>query len=130
MIHSLSSRAITKIIAWRNPQGHEERWLQREGRYRKLPSLKKIIASELLFALLSITALIETIAASVLTFCCLPLDFISIQRPLVFTAGWLKSACFSILWSMSNLFHNIVAPNLLTQESTARRFAFHGGLRR
>lgn len=128
MMQCLTSHMMTKLILWRNPKGKEANWIFQRMPSSRRPILLKLLCTQIAFASLTIVALVETIAYSILTFFTLPFNYITVKRPLQFSLKLLQSSSFSVLWSLSNLFFNFASPNLLTKEKFARDFIFHGGV--
>lgn len=64
---SLSSIMMTRLLTWRNPQGSEENWLERDQVIEnKCEHLGKVVITELGLCLLTISSTIETIVYAVL----------------------------------------------------------------
>ncbi len=127
-VECLSSRAMTKMILWRNPLKTEANWIFRRMTNAQRPPLFKLFSTQIAFGCLTLIALVETVVLSIFTILCLPLNYISVKRPLQSSFSLLNSASFTILWAFGNLFFNFVSPNLLTKEKFARDYVFNGGV--
>jgi len=117
---SLCSNLTTKLILWRNPQGHERIWFNREREFRVFPSKGKLLLAELGFGCLGIASTVEWIVSAIVALlaklCC--------SRSLANRAvNWYRSSAFTTLWAFSNLFFNFVYPNLFTEERNANTWA-------
>lgn len=119
-----SSHAMTKLLAWRNPQGSEEGWLQRHQRIENVREhTKKIISTEIGLGILTVTSAVETVAYSVLTLASLVLYPVT-DRPCIFFAKLLQSSSFTIIWGIADaILYNPFFINVMTQESFARYWA-------
>jgi hypothetical protein len=113
----LSSHVMSYLVAWRNPQGREEGWMNRPQTF---PGLATKLISAGGFCILTAGAAVETVAYSaiaVLTLTIYPLT----DRPFQYAVKLLESSSFTALWSLADgLLINWFFPNLLTHESLAR----------
>ncbi|MEC7840391.1 MAG: hypothetical protein VX777_10170 [Chlamydiota bacterium] len=121
MERALSSKFISVIVNWRNPDRTIGYW-QLAGQQH--PKFKYKLAAECCFFLTLGASVIETIVSSIFYTLSLPLDFITLNKPLDFAAKWLKSSSFSILWSIGNLYFNLFYPVLIKEEDMSRAYAF------
>lgn len=126
MANSISSKLVSTITIYRNPQGKEENWLRSSERFYQLPSGKVRFTSKVAYSLMAITGLIETIVSGIFTAASIPLQLVSphLHKKAM---KWLESSAFSILWSIGNIYFNEY-PNLLTREESARNFVFRGDI--
>ncbi len=124
---SLASQLNTKIALYRNNNGAEENWLGKELKDDKLPSLGRRVTAEIGFALNTVVGAVETVAYSALTALSMfvaPLH----RRPLEWTVKQLKHSAFSTVWSVINLYRNMVHANLFTDENLAKLGSYHGNI--
>lgn len=119
-----SSRLMTGLLAWRNPQGSEENWMfQSHGIKNGWKHARKVISTEAGLCLLTITSAVETVAYSALTLASFVLYPIT-DRPCKFFAKLLQSSSFTIIWGIVDaLLYNPLFVNVMTQESFARYWA-------
>lgn len=115
-----SSHLMTCLLAWRNPQGREEYWLQRpQGVGNRWTFTGKVISTELGLGFLTITSAVETVAYSALTI--LSLVFYPLtDKPYEFCSKLLQSSSFTIIWGLADTVFNLLFVNLMTHESFAR----------
>lgn len=126
----ISSRGMTKLFEWRNFRNfedmrHNDRNYPVESKWKHVG--KRIIA-ECGLVLLTLIAVVETVAYSVLTF----LNHTHQERTNnehEYSAyrfhKYLESSSFTILWGIANtLFFNLTSQDLLSHESLARFYAF------
>lgn len=122
----LSSQMMSKLLAWRNPQGREESWI---GVPQRMPNTWRmratLVTAELGLALLVATSIIETIAYVLLSQLAYLVNPIS-EKPYNFFAKLCASSSFTILWSLADtLIYNPFFINVMTHESFARFWASH-----
>ncbi len=127
-IKSLSSRAMTQLLTWRNPQGAEETWF-RDGATQQIDNYwvhsGKVVVTEIALCLLAITAAVEMVAYAFLTaitlFFLLSLDGKEafLDKKYILTLCRVESSLYTVLRAIRNaLFYNIACTNVLTQESS------------
>lgn len=119
-----SSRLMTGLLSWRNPQGSEEEWLRRrQGIENGWKHLGKIISTEVGLVLLTATSVVETVAYTALALSSLALYPVT-DRPCKFFAKLLQSSSFTIIWGVADtLLYNPFFVNVMTRESFARYWA-------
>jgi len=121
-VRSLSSRAMSKMLEWRNPDGSEENWLSNTGStgYGFPPLLKSVI-TQVGLGVLAICAAEESAAYIAL---------IILSRPFFsdVSEGSLKrlqSSSFTVSWAAVDMLrYNLFTRNVCTHESFARRRCF------
>lgn len=123
-----SSQVMTKLLAWRNPQGSEEGWFvpgRRQGIENRWIHAGKCFATEIALCLLVITSTIETVVYSVFTLLSeIILKFNGNEERYKFFAKLLQSSSFTILWALGDaVFYNPFFINVMTHESFARYWA-------
>lgn len=121
-----SSHLMTRLLAWRNPQGSEERWLSvgsQEGIANGWKHAGKVISTQIGLGLLIVTSSVETVAYAALAFVSLALYPVT-DRPCKFFAKLLQSSSFTIIWGLADaLLYNLFFVNVMTRESFARSWA-------
>lgn len=119
-VRCLSSQLTTELLKFRNPQGAEEHWLNREERCGNIAIYcGKVITTEVAAAILSLTALVETVAYGVLFLGALCYDS---DSNFCRDMGKLtSSSSFTALWNFGNItVFNLGCINCVTHESFAR----------
>ncbi|MBA2369976.1 MAG: hypothetical protein H0V82_13310 [Candidatus Protochlamydia sp.] len=115
-----SSYLMSKLLIWRNPQGSEEGWFYGpQDRGSRAIFFGKVITAEVGFFILATTAVVETVAFSVLFAVALPVRSNHDQfYKCMFK--YLQSSSFTVLWCIGDIILNPFFINLLTHESFAR----------
>jgi hypothetical protein len=118
----LSSYCTSSLLAWRNPSGLEDNWVERDD--QPIPNYwlhcGKLITTEIGTALLCLTSLVETTAYFALTVCGIPLGCVS-WKPLEKMHALFSSSSFTVWWNFGNVIvFNPIYKNVMTQESFAR----------
>lgn len=116
-----SSQLISGLLAWRNPQGVEENWLsRRQGVENGWKHLGKVLCAEVGLGLLVITAVVETVAYSVLAIASLTIYAVN-DKPFKFFVKLLESSSFTVIWGLFDaIIYNPFVLNVMTHESFAR----------
>lgn len=113
----ISSHLMSYLVAWRNPQGREEGWMNRPQTF---PGLATKLISAGGFCVLTAGAAVETVAygaIAVLTLTIYPLT----DRPFQYAVKLHESSSFTALWALADaVLINWFFPNLFTHESLAR----------
>ena len=122
---SLTSQLNTKIALYRNNNGEEENWLGKELKDDKLPSFGRRVTAEIGFVLNTVVGTVETVAYLALTFLSILVTPIH-RQPLNWTVKQLKHSAFSTIWSVWNLYRNMIHANLFTDERLAKLEIYHG----
>lgn len=123
-VRCFSSQAMSPLLAWRNPQGKEETWMNRiQGIPNGWIHAGKVVTVEVGLLALTITSAVESvlyIALKALSLLVYPLS----DKPYKFCAHLLQSSSFTILWGIADIvFYNILVVNVMTRESFARYWA-------
>lgn len=120
-IKCISSHLLTNVLTWRNPQGAEERWVNRpSGIDNRWRHIGKVATAEVGSLLLTAVALIETVAYAALAIGSLTLSPFT-NRPYDFFKSLLQSSSFTVLWSAATAIrYNPFSINVLTREPFAR----------
>lgn len=114
-----SSAAMTELLSWRNSQGREENWINGRQSFEGYHVLRRI-TTEIGLGILTITAVIETVAYAALSLVTLPFD----ENPSRFFQGLLESSTFTVLWAAADaVIYNPFFVNVMTHESFARYWA-------
>jgi hypothetical protein len=95
--------------------------------YRNQSGVINKIFAQAGYALISLAAAIETIAATIFCFIslvCFPFS----SKPLEYGKKWIKSSAFSIGWSLIDFFLNPFAVKLVSEEKMARRVLKSGNI--
>lgn len=123
---AITSQWMTKLILWRNPQGEERNWLQREQDFKVLPSVGTRALAECGFLGIAVASVVATVwhgfIAMLTRMCPAPRGtngYAFMNRQV----EQYKSAAFVVVWSVVNLLFNFINPNLLTTEARARLYA-------
>ncbi len=119
---SISSCLLSRITAFRNPNGTEAQWTHESFRVEADPV--KVCTAELGYIAVVPFALIETalsLVAKVFALC-LPLG--SEKRAAI--NEWANSSRFSVLWSLWNVAHNFSCNDMIVSERVARACAATG----
>lgn len=108
---------MTQLLKWRNPDGEELNWLASDGSLKQgRPLVGRAIVTEIALACLAVTAVVESVAYSVLFLaapCCSNVRNWAHKR--------LQSSAFTCLWALSDLLiYNLFYRNIYTHESFAR----------
>lgn len=123
-VRCLSSQLTTELMKFRNPQGAEEHWLNREERIGNIPLyIGKIVAVEIGAALLSLTAVVEMVAYGVLFLGAGCYALCTNYESYFYQKMWLltSSSGFTALWNFGNVVvFNPGCINCVTHESFAR----------
>lgn len=101
-LNSLSSSLMLGITLFRNQPGSANKFIAQVG-----------------YALTAVVAAIETLAALVFFALSLPICLLSIT-PLNISAKWLNSSIFSLGWSITDFFLNLVVLKMIADEKSAR----------
>ena len=120
----LSSKVMSQLLVWRNPQGREEGWMnQGQGINNYKLHVSKIIFTEACLIGLLITTTVESVAYVALR--SVSIIFYPVTTaPYTFFAKLLESSSFTILWAAADiLLYNPLAVNVMTQEPFARYWA-------
>lgn len=121
--HCISSHMMSHLLEWRNPQGREEEWLELDQRIENCCTHLKVISTEIGLAILTTSAIIETIAYTALATAFFVLTPIT-NKPYQFFAKLLESSFFTIIWgTVDGLIYNPFFVNVMTRESFARYYA-------
>lgn len=115
MIRALSSLGMTKLIEWRNKNSASN---YNPSRNKRWSILKKVVA-EPCFFILTVAAMVETVASIIFLVETIPLYFITIKDPYIFACKWLKSASFTYSWGSILLFYNFSKSTLISTEANA-----------
>ena len=120
----VSSRLMTSLLAWRNPQGSEENWMLRhQGIENRWQHAGKVISTEIGLSLLTITSAVETVAYTALALASATL-YPFTDKPYAFFVKLLESSAFTILWGLADtVLYNPMFVNVMTHESFARYWA-------
>ena len=116
---------MQNLITWRNPQGTEENWFAEESTIENYwLHAGKVLTAELGLCLLAATAVIETVAYTVLAVASITLYRISDRAPtlrafIFFVKLW-ESSTFTTIWTIVDTIINHFYINLYTHESHAR----------
>ena len=121
--NSFSSHAMTKLLAWRNPQGQEENWMRGpRGPENRWAHAGKVVTTEIGICLLTAIALVETVAYGALALATLPLYRLT-DDPCKFIARRLNSSAFTVIWGIADaIIYNPFCVNIITRESYARQW--------
>ncbi|MFA6118920.1 MAG: hypothetical protein WCT85_04410 [Parachlamydiales bacterium] len=116
----LSSQLTSELLEFRNPQGHEKNWLYQSNHIDNyFVHITKTAIVDIVSPLLSLSALIESVAYGVIFISALPLLFFTDKFSK--NISHLFSSCtFTILWNLNNVAINHFCINLATKESFAR----------
>lgn len=95
--------------------------------YHNKPGLINKVEAEFGFILIFAVACIETVAATVLVNLCLLMAPCA-RSPLRNCSKWLSSSAFTMLWSLADIFLNVITIRMIADERSARRIAFSGRL--
>ena len=107
-MNSLSSSLMLGVTLYRNQSGVGNKGLAQIG-----------------YASIAAVATVETIAA--LIFCAGSLALYPISSdPLKKSKTWLSSSSFSIIWSTTNFFLNLICTTMIADEPSARQVASSG----
>jgi len=121
-----SSHLMTGLLAWRNPQGSEENWINSIWGQRIENSWQhagKCISTEIGLGLLTITSAVETTAYATLALVSLTL-YPFTDKPFTFFAKLLQRSAFTIIWGIADaILYNPFFINVMTHESYARYWA-------
>lgn len=111
----------------RNEHGGEENWLLTASvNSRRVVHWGKIVAAEVAFSLLAVTAAIETFAYGILFIGSLPVSLYS-TKPLTCCVQMISTSGFTLFWNAGNaLLFNPLYSNIHTHESFARLEMDHG----
>jgi len=117
--YSISSHMMSNLITWRNPQGHEANWYNKQSYEQNESEWLKVISTSFGLPFIAVAAIIETIAYTLLFFYSsffYPLT----DKPLNFFARLASSSLFTLGWTIVICIPNFVVKNLITNESFAR----------
>lgn len=116
-----SSQLMTGLLAWRNPQGSEERWINNaQFISNRWKHIGKVAITEIGLLALTASSVIETVAYSALASLSLIL-YPCTDRPFKFFAKLLESSSFTVIWALADAaIYNPFLPNVMTRESFAR----------
>ena len=120
-----SSRRMTELMNWRNPQVEAKPTV-----LRSIINITKRAVTEVALPFLAVTAAVETLATGVLMVGARALQPLS-KRPLNYlnstrVPGINQSARFTALWTVANLYHNVREKALPILELDARNILFKG----
>ena len=120
-----SSRRMTELMNWRNPQVEAKPTV-----LRSIINITKRAMTEVALPFLAVTAAVETVATGVLMVGARALQPLS-KRPLNYlnstrVPGINQSARFTALWTVANLWHNVREKALPILELDARNILFKG----
>ncbi|MBS0647972.1 MAG: alpha amylase C-terminal domain-containing protein [Verrucomicrobia bacterium] len=115
---------MTRLLAWRNPQGKEEEWIGKDKPIDNISKLAgRVISCEIGLLILITTSTLETVAYSVLTLVSLAVYPVT-TLPYKLCIKLLESSSFTIVWGVVvAILYNPFLPNIVTHESSARYFA-------
>jgi len=121
---SISSRFLSGITAFRNPNGSEEEWPAAAN--RNLADPERLFTAEFLYIATIPFAIVETALSTIakLFSMCLPID----QRKHEKMSQWLSSSAFSIVWALADVAANIVCNDMVQTERVARACAASGNI--
>lgn len=116
---SISSRLISNVAMFRNPNGHENQWADPNNTETRKPCNRlKVVTASVAFAAIVPLAVIEAALSSIAyTFSRLP-GFSSEMNS--GSEEWMKSASFAIVWSSADVLINLLANDILSEESNAK----------
>jgi len=122
MESAISSKVMTTLIKWRNPTQSVGLWTINDNDHPKI-NVKLIV--EFSLTLIVVGAVIETVVSSIFLLFSLPLDFITVNAPFEYGVKWIKSASFTIIWGIGNLYYNLFYSKIIHSEHEARHFTFN-----
>lgn len=121
-LRCISSQLTTQLLLLRNPQGSEENWVRSQDEHipNKIIHLGKVITTEIASGILFVTALVESVAYSILVVASVPLLPFT-KKPLDICWSLADSSLFTMYWNVGNATtFNPFCINSITHESFAR----------
>lgn len=118
---SISSRMMSSVTSFRNPNGSEHQWAKMPFHTRERPNCIKVLAAEGAYILIVPFAVVETFFSAIakLFTCCLPMA----EEKHAALSDWLKSSSFTIVWAACDAIINVWANDLLVAEQSAKNSA-------
>ena len=118
---SISSRMITSVTEFRNPNGSEYQWAKMPVSQKNRANYLRVITAEVAYILIVPFAVVETALSVIakLFSCCLPLG----EERHAEMSKWVYGSGFAICWAACDAAINIFVNDLIMTEESARKTA-------